>query len=149
DEFWRFFGDTLGRRLVDAADANNFRLANGSALSNSGASAGITAASEAGNTVTITTSAASGFEGGEVGHIGRRGAGANGTVVITSVNTTHNPVTYTAPTSGLAPFSGSGATATLNTYQWYLDFDEDGNIDVGNTIDQAQFFNDIFKSLKA
>jgi hypothetical protein len=152
DEFWRLFGDTMGRRQVDAEDLVNFggtttaAGANGTLMSNSGASATISAASQAvgGHAVTVTTTAASGFQIGEVVNITGLPAGYNGLFVITGVS--GNTFTYNASSTGLAPFSGSGA-ATLNTYQWYLDFNEDGNIDVGNTLEQTQLTNRLFTKL--
>ncbi len=148
DEFWRLFGDTEGRRQVDGVDTTNFRTVNGVTQETSGMTAGITAASESNNTVTITTSAPSGFLMGEIVNIVGLPAGYNGSFVILSVN--GNTFTYMAPTSGLTAVTNpTGAAATLNSYQWYLDYNEDGNIDVGNTLEQTQLINRLFTQLPA
>src|SRR6202008_2202605 len=107
------------------------------------ASFNISSASQSGNTVTITTSAASGFVVGEkVGVSGGPITGYNGAFVITSVN--GNSFTYNASVTGLT--SGSGGTAATDTgdYLWYLDYNQDGNIDVGNSLDSTPFFNNLF-----
>jgi uncharacterized protein (TIGR03118 family) len=72
-----------------------------------------TGATEIGNTVTITTTAAHNFQVGQTAVIsGVTNAGYNGSFPILSV--TANTFTYTAPTAGL-PASGSGsATASTN-----------------------------------
>ncbi len=148
DEFWRLFGDTEGRRQVDGVDTTNFRTVNGVTAATSGMTAGILAASESNNTVTITTSAPSGFLMGEIVNIVGLPAGYNGSFVILSVN--GNTFTYMAPTSGLTAVTNpTGAAATLNSYQWYLDYNEDGVIDVGNTLDQTQLINRLFTQLPA
>ncbi len=148
DEFWRLFGDTEGRRQVDGVDTTNFRTVNGVTQETSGMTAGITAASESNNTVTITTNGPSGFLMGEIVNIVGLPAGYNGSFVILSVN--GNTFTYMAPTSGLTAVTNpTGAAATLNSYQWYLDYNEDGNIDVGNTLDQTQLINRLFTQLPA
>ncbi len=148
DEFWRLFGDTEGRRQVDGVDTTNFRTVNGVTQETSGMTAGILAASESNNTVTITTNGPSGFLMGEIVNIVGLPAGYNGSFVILSVN--GNTFTYMAPTSGLTAVTNpTGAAATLNSYQWYLDYNEDGNIDVGNTLEQTQLINRLFTQMPA
>jgi hypothetical protein len=69
----------------------------------------ITAASEVGNTVTITTSGANGFKVGQTVQISGVGAGYDGTVVITAVNVGANQFSYKSATSGLSPASSGTA----------------------------------------
>src|SRR5205823_8360011 len=72
-----------------------------------------TGATEAGNTVTITTTAAHGFSVGQsVVIAGVAVAGYNGTFVIASVPTP-TTFTYTNPTAGLAASGGGTATVSF------------------------------------
>ena len=72
--------------------------------------------SEAGNTVTATTTLPNGFANGETVVIsGATVAGYNGTWVITFVNNT--TFTYTDPTAGLAADNSGTGTATLQNQQ--------------------------------
>jgi hypothetical protein len=149
DEFWRMFGDSMGRRQVDATDLFNFAGTNGSSSSNSAATASITSSSQASNgVVTITTSAANGFLVGEVVNI-LLPNGFKGSFVIQTVNTSNNTFTFTTSINSLANYSSttSPGTATLNPYLWYFDSNEDGNIDVGNSLDQTQLVNRLFTRL--
>jgi hypothetical protein len=70
--------------------------------------------------------------------------GYNGTFTVTSVTTdptTGNVVITYRPTTtpGAATADAGTGTVTPNTYLWYLDYNEDGNMDVGNTLDSAAF----------
>jgi hypothetical protein len=74
--------------------------------------AAISAATETGNTVAVTTSAASGFQAGEAVSIaGLTPSGYDGTFTITQILDATD-FTYTDPAGGLASGSGSSATAT-------------------------------------
>jgi hypothetical protein len=137
---------------VDGIDLTYFRDANDSSASNSAASIGIASASENRTTVTLTTTGASGFLVGEVLTLSNNfpsGSTAYNGVsgVITGVN--GDTVTFVTSTQNLPSFSGgSGSqTATLNTYEWYLDFNGSGNIDDGNTTSQSAFLADLFTTL--
>jgi hypothetical protein len=139
DEFWRLFGDINGTRTVDALDAHAFGLSDGASMS-AGTAATISTATESGSTVTITTSAPSGFSVGEQITIsGVSIAGYNGNFIVTSVS--GNTFTYTVAATGLTNGTGGSASANTTNYFWYMDNNEDGNIDVGNTLDSTPFFN--------
>jgi cyclophilin family peptidyl-prolyl cis-trans isomerase len=72
-----------------------------------------TGATEIGNTVTITTTAAHNFQVGQTAVIsGVTNAGYNGSFTILSVTAT--TFTYTAPTAGLPPSGSGSATASTN-----------------------------------
>jgi hypothetical protein len=138
DEFWRLFGDVNGTRFVDALDAAIFGRHDGTTTT--AASFNVSSASESGNTVTITTTGTNTFVVGQRVVIAGVGTGYNGTWVITSVN--GNSFTYTALTTGLATVNNAGTAATDTAdYLWYLDENEDGNIDVSSTLDSTVFFN--------
>jgi uncharacterized protein (TIGR03118 family) len=73
-----------------------------------------TGATETGNTVTITTTAAHNFQVGQTAVVsGVANAGYNGSFTILSVTAT--TFTYTAPTAGL-PASGSGSATASTTF---------------------------------
>jgi len=74
-----------------------------------------TGATEAGNTVTITTTAAHGFEVGQIVQINGVSAGYNGTFTITSVPTP-TTFTYTDSTAGLAATGGGTASIGGTVY---------------------------------
>jgi hypothetical protein len=138
DEFWRLFGDINGDRYVDALDAYAFGKSEGT--TSTAASFNISSASESGNTVTITTTGANTFVVGQRVTIAGVGTGYNGTFIITSVN--GNSFTYTSASSGLATVNNQGTAANDTAdYVWYLDNNEDGNVDVGNNVDSTAFFN--------
>jgi hypothetical protein len=154
DEFWRLFGDVSGTRSVDGIDLTYLRNANDSSAGNSSASVGIASATESGTSVTLTTLGASGFLVGEVLTLSNNfpsGSTAYDGVsgVITGVN--GNSVTFVTATQNLPSFSGgSGSqTATLNTYEWYLDSNGSGNIDDGNTTSQSAFLADLYTTLNS
>jgi hypothetical protein len=70
--------------------------------------------------------------------------GYNGSFMVSSVSsdpsTGNTIITYQAVnTPGAATADAGTGTATPNTYLWYLDYNMDGNMDVGNSIDSAAF----------
>jgi hypothetical protein len=139
DEFWRLFGDVNGTRFVDALSAFSFGKADGT--SNTAAPVSITAASWANGVATITANN-SFVVGQRVVIAGITGAtGFNGTFIITSVTATSFTYALATQPSGTPGFSGATASNDVADYVWYLDANEDGNIDVGNTADSTLFFN--------
>jgi autotransporter-associated beta strand protein len=146
DEFWRLFGDTRGDRKVDGLAAFDFSQTNGSTSAD--LSDTIASATAAGTKVTITTVGGAAFVLGQTVIItgvtvgGSTANPYNGTFIITGVN--GNTFTYTAlSTPSASADANTGAIATP-TYQWYLDLDLNGNIDVGNTNSSTAFFNNLF-----
>jgi hypothetical protein len=139
DEFWRLFGDINGDRYVDALDAFAFGKADGTTTT--AASVSITNASWAGGVATIT--ATNSFVVGQRVIIsGISGAtGYNGTYIITSASATQFTYALATQPTGTPGFSGATAANDTADYVWYLDANEDGNIDLGNSLDSTPFFN--------
>jgi hypothetical protein len=101
-------------RVTIVKDANsNYKLSDNLTLS-AAIAASPNGASEAGSTVTITTTAAHNFVAGEMVTIAGVGVGGyNGTFKITL--TTATTFTYTAATTGLTP-SGGGTAAAADSF---------------------------------
>jgi hypothetical protein len=152
DEFWRLFGDANGTRFVDALDAHIFGTTEGSVL-NAVSDSVVSASSSPTGLITLTTTAQNGFQQGEQVAIsgvmisGNANNPYNGNFFIQSVTLNTNgttTITYQAlSVPSAAADANTGALSTV-PYLWYLDFNQDGNIDVGNTLDSAPFFNDRF-----
>ncbi len=77
------------------------------------AAVGVPGATQTGNLVTITTTAAHGFNTGQLVNVSGVGTGYNGTFVIVSVPTATS-FTYASPTTGLANAGGGTATVAIS-----------------------------------
>jgi hypothetical protein len=144
DEVWRFFGDFLGTRSVNGLDNGQFLTADGSTSTTSGASDSVVSATtNSQGLVTITLTNPVVFVVGETVTISGVAIGGNtnnpynGTFTVLSVS--GNSFTYQANSTPSATADANTGGASAPTYQWFMDFNMDGNLDVGNTTDHAAF----------
>lgn len=143
DEFWRLFGDVSGTRTVDGLSAYAYSQADGTTKTPT--SYTNAAASQSGNTVTVTTTGTNIFQvNDKVVITGMSVSGYDGTWTITSVS--GNSFTFvTSPTlTGLGNATGGTVSTDTTGYVWYLDANELGNIDFNNSTDSVAFFDDYF-----
>ncbi len=146
DEFWRLFGDVNGARNVDALDTYQYSQTEGSTSAD--LSDNVASATASGTTVTITTANASPFVVGQrvlisgVTISGSANNAYNGSFTITSVS--GDTFTYTAASVPSGPADANTGSIATPTYQWYLDYNQAGSIDVGNTTDSTKFLDNLF-----
>jgi hypothetical protein len=147
DEFWRFFGDATGQRLVNSTDNVSFLGADHSVNNSFGDSVASATRSPTG-LVTMTMASPSLFAAGELVTIsgvtigGNASNPYNGTFTILSVvfdGINPTQITYQAASTPTASADPSTGSAAVPTYLWYLDFNEDGLMDTNSTLDHTAF----------